>query len=396
MLLSGVFRADGQAGKNGGSACHSYAFSVRPLPFVWAVIVYLSQRLTGRIFFMSTYDNITEDPFYRTNMAPMFGRWQKLAESPAFMEAFGAQAETAKEQLMDALYGMQDAYSGYVEDIRDGIRAAQGLKSFLGRKLPNGKTFYDALKQTAKQNKVPLKSFYEDLHYMNEKLDLGMDMQKLDPELVVPKVRGIGEYNWENYAKAHLVSPPYSPKQKREYLAMAMAGAFLAGEKKRNPNAKETEFSKANAAAMTKYILGRPAFSQLAQDPNMVDKLLEKGAKDPDRLFDEAVRLKRPFYNIGADKPWTVNELATTVCKAMGAEASAIQHLDARNEVVTAYSSHEKVKRVFGDLIHNVPLDEGIAKMAAWVKTLKTIPEPKRFGHIEVLKNLPPSWAKLV
>lgn len=100
-------------------------------------------------------------------------------------------------------------------------------------------------------------------------------------------------------------------------------------------------------------------------------------------------------YNIGADKPWTVNELATTVCRAMGTPASEIRHLDARNEVVTAYSSHEKVKRVFGDLIRNVPLDEGIAKMAEWVKALHTIPEPKRFGHIEVLKNLPPSWAKL-
>ena len=100
-------------------------------------------------------------------------------------------------------------------------------------------------------------------------------------------------------------------------------------------------------------------------------------------------------YNIGADKPWTVNELATTVCAAMGAESSMIQHLDARNEVVTAYSNHEKVKRVFGDLIKNVSLEAGIAKMADWVKALKTIPEPKRFGHIEVLKNLPPSWAKL-
>lgn len=100
-------------------------------------------------------------------------------------------------------------------------------------------------------------------------------------------------------------------------------------------------------------------------------------------------------YNIGADKPWTVNELATTVCEAMGADSSEIQHLDARNEVVTAYSSHEKVNRIFGDLIHNVSLSEGIAKMAAWVKTLPTVPEPKRFGHIEVLKNLPSSWAKL-
>ena len=100
-------------------------------------------------------------------------------------------------------------------------------------------------------------------------------------------------------------------------------------------------------------------------------------------------------YNIGADKPWTVNELATTVREAMGVPTAEIRHLDARNEVVTAYSSHEKVKRMFGDLIRNVPLSEGIAKMAAWVKTLERVPEPKRFGHIEVLKNLPSSWAKL-
>ena len=100
-------------------------------------------------------------------------------------------------------------------------------------------------------------------------------------------------------------------------------------------------------------------------------------------------------YNIGADKPWTVNELATTVCQTMGRPASEIRHLPARNEVVTAYSSHEKVKRVFGDLVRDIPLGEGIAKMAKWALSLKDIPDPKRFGHIEVLKNLPPSWAAL-
>ncbi len=113
-----------------------------------------------------------------------------------------------------------------------------------------------------------------------------------------------------------------------------------------------------------------------------------------------AASIERPetwneVYNIGADKPWTVNELATAVCKAMGKPASEIRHLDARNEVVTAYSSHEKVKRVFGDLVRNVPLDEGIGKMATWALSLKDIPNPKRFSHIEVLKNLPPSWAAL-
>ena len=113
-----------------------------------------------------------------------------------------------------------------------------------------------------------------------------------------------------------------------------------------------------------------------------------------------AASIERPetwneVYNIGADKPWTVNELATAVCNAMGKPTAEIRHLDARNEVVTAYSSHEKVKRVFGDLVRNVPLNEGIGKMARWALSLKDIPEPKRFSHIEVLKNLPPSWAAL-
>ena len=63
-----------------------------------------------------------------------------------------------------------------------------------------------------------------------------------------------------------------------------------------------------------------------------------------------AASIERPdtwnqIYNIGADRPWTVNELATTVCNAMGVSGAQIRHLDARNEVVTAYSSHEKVKR---------------------------------------------------
>ena len=260
---------------------------------------------------MSTYDDIQKDPFYRTNMAAMFGRWQKMAESDAFAAAFGAQSGEAKERLMDILHGMQDIYgANYVEDAKDGLKEGQKMKSFLSRKLPadnaagrrNEQSFYDALKQVAKQNKVPMKTFFEDLHYMNEKLDLGLDMKKLDPELVVPKVKNLGEYNWTNYAKAHLIAPPYSPKQKQEYLAKAMAGAFLAGEKKRNPNAKETEFSKANAATMTKYIAEKPLFKKLCADRKTVDRLLAEGAKDPDRLFDDAVRIRRPFYKIGTEK----------------------------------------------------------------------------------------------
>jgi UDP-glucose 4-epimerase len=98
-------------------------------------------------------------------------------------------------------------------------------------------------------------------------------------------------------------------------------------------------------------------------------------------------------FNVGADKPYTVAELAQVVSRAMGVEPD-IKHLAARNEVVHAYSAHEKVHRHFGDLIKNVTLTEGVAKMAVWArKTGARQGQP--FQGIEVRKNLPKSWAAL-
>src|SRR5215218_6174520 len=52
-------------------------------------------------------------------------------------------------------------------------------------------------------------------------------------------------------------------------------------------------------------------------------------------------------FNIGADKPYTVNELDTVVCNEFGV-APDINYLSARNEVLHAYSDHTKAHRVFG------------------------------------------------
>jgi UDP-glucose 4-epimerase len=99
-------------------------------------------------------------------------------------------------------------------------------------------------------------------------------------------------------------------------------------------------------------------------------------------------------FNVGADKPYSVNELANVVAKEMGA-TTQIKHLDARNEVVHAYSAHEKVRKHFGDLIKNVSLNDGVAKMAAWAKKAGAR-QGKPFEAIEVRKKLPPSWAALL
>lgn len=112
-----------------------------------------------------------------------------------------------------------------------------------------------------------------------------------------------------------------------------------------------------------------------------------------------AASINRPaaynqVFNVGADKPYSVAELATVVAAAMGA-APQIKHLEARNEVVHAYSAHEKVQKIFGDLIKNVSLEAGVARMAAWAKKTGSR-QGKPFSGIEVSRNLPPSWAKLI
>ncbi|MGY8942394.1 MAG: NAD-dependent epimerase/dehydratase family protein [Flavobacteriales bacterium] len=99
-------------------------------------------------------------------------------------------------------------------------------------------------------------------------------------------------------------------------------------------------------------------------------------------------------FNIGADIPYTVKELATIVCDEFEVP-EALKFLDARNEVEHAYSSHEKVHAAFGHLIQDIPLRDGIRRMVADAKA-KGPRTGEKFGVIEVSKNMPPAWQKLV
>ncbi len=95
------------------------------------------------------------------------------------------------------------------------------------------------------------------------------------------------------------------------------------------------------------------------------------------------------IFNIGADKEYTVNDLAEQVARSMGVEPT-IQHLPARNEVLHAYSDHSKVQRIFGGhKLHS--LEEGLSIMAQWVKQ-HGARQSRKFEHIEVMKNFPKAW----
>ena len=97
-------------------------------------------------------------------------------------------------------------------------------------------------------------------------------------------------------------------------------------------------------------------------------------------------------FNVGADVPRTVNDLAKIVADAMGKECQTT-HLDPRNEVKIAFSDHSLAESVFGAR-QKVSLKDGIESMAGWVKSHGSR-ESSIFEDIEIPKNLPPSWARV-
>lgn len=119
------------------------------------------------------------------------------------------------------------------------------------------------------------------------------------------------------------------------------------------------------------------AFSYIAD----VVPLIVRSIKNP-KAYNQ-------IFNVGADTPYTVNDLAAEVAAAFGVKAD-IKHLEARNEVYEAYSDHAKAQQIFGKG-KPVPLQEGVRRMAVWAKA-HGVRKSKEFENIEVRINLPPAW----
>lgn len=115
-----------------------------------------------------------------------------------------------------------------------------------------------------------------------------------------------------------------------------------------------------------------------------VDDVAPLIARSP--LVNEA---KNQVFNVGADTPYSVLELSREIAAGLGVEYR-VEHLESRNEVVHAFSDHQKVRSVFRPA-EPIDLRTGIGRMARWVRARGTA-RPISFGNIEVKKNLPPSW----
>jgi UDP-glucose 4-epimerase len=98
---------------------------------------------------------------------------------------------------------------------------------------------------------------------------------------------------------------------------------------------------------------------------------------------------RNEVFNIGADTPYSILQLAEEVAAAFG-RPCAVKHLPPRNEVVHAFSDHTQVRQVFNP---RPPIDlrTGIRRMAEWVRA-RGPAIPVQFADIEIREKLPAGW----
>jgi UDP-glucose 4-epimerase len=99
-------------------------------------------------------------------------------------------------------------------------------------------------------------------------------------------------------------------------------------------------------------------------------------------------------FNIGADKDYSVNELAHTIMEVMGIK-EPLRYLPARNEVLHAYSDHTKAKKIFNITEGSfTSLKEGVQQMVTWARKTGSRTSSK-FSNIEIKEKLPAVWQEL-
>jgi len=100
---------------------------------------------------------------------------------------------------------------------------------------------------------------------------------------------------------------------------------------------------------------------------------------------------RNQVFNVGGDKPYTVNQLVTAVKKALNKPEHPVNYEPARLEVEVAVSNHDKVKKYFRTA-EPVTLDEGLKRTIEWYQLQGKFFQPVEFASVEIKDRMPPSW----
>ena len=95
-------------------------------------------------------------------------------------------------------------------------------------------------------------------------------------------------------------------------------------------------------------------------------------------------------FNIGADQPYTINELVNVVGKHFNVTPE-VKHLRAGRKLLHAYADHSKAREIFNNNNNGVSLDERISLMANWAQGVGSR-KSREFSNIEIQEQLPDGW----
>ena len=96
------------------------------------------------------------------------------------------------------------------------------------------------------------------------------------------------------------------------------------------------------------------------------------------------------MFNVGADQPYTLNELAAAVARAMGVEPRGRPPRRRATRCSTRIRRQSALTAAFGPR-RQTPLDEGLRRWPTWARRTARRPSAP-FEAIEVTKNLPAAW----
>lgn len=103
-------------------------------------------------------------------------------------------------------------------------------------------------------------------------------------------------------------------------------------------------------------------------------------------------KAKNHIINLGASKPYTINQLAKEVLTAMGSDLKPI-YVPPRHEVKHAFSTTKKSEELLG-FEDKTSLRDGILRMANWAKQVGPM-DPIVWEGYEVTHKLPDYWKNL-
>ena len=248
------------------------------------------------------YDTIiSDDNTYRSVMPEVAAYLSSLIVSDEFKTAAGEDGERVSKDLSMLFIKFEDSYGATeLDEIAAGFRNSESIAAVLKFRNKDGISYAEALMNAAiARDKTP-ERLCESLYYMNEKLNMGLELGVLLPGSVRPKKKMTGEPSWNNYMKEHMTDVPYDRKGREEYLAKAMVGAFKDYQSKKSN--KTVSFSVKQARNYAEKLVKNKVFKKFCENRIKMDRFVHDMNKKPDQLYKSTVQIYRPFAFIPKGK----------------------------------------------------------------------------------------------